>query len=130
MLPAWSTGSSHPDAATDTSFVPDPEPRYVLNFKPGSAEMIVVSVLALVGAAIAVLVSWVLRALICSEVLENRSDSCEGGTALLVVAMVGLAPVVGMVVESTRRRGHPWYWFFAGVFVYGFWAVFFLSFVG
>jgi hypothetical protein len=110
--------------------VPETEPRYVLTFKPGSPEMIVVSLLALVGGGIAVLVSWVLRALICGEVLDNSSDSCRGGTALLVVALVGLAPVVGMVVESARRRGHPWYWFFAGVFVYGFWAVVFLSYIG
>jgi hypothetical protein len=92
--------------------------------------MIVVSVLALVGAGIAVLVSWVLRALICGEVLESRSDDCRGGTALFVVALVGLAPVVGMVVESTRRHGHPWRWFSAGALVYGFWAVVFLSFLG
>jgi hypothetical protein len=92
--------------------------------------MIVVSVMALVGAGIAVLVSWLLRALICGEVFSNDSDECGGGTALLVIALVGLAPVIGMVVASTRRHGHPWYWFFAGVFVYGFWAVVFLSFLG
>jgi hypothetical protein len=92
--------------------------------------MILVSVMALVGAGIAVLVSWLLRALICGEVFSSDSDDCQGGTALLVIALVGLAPVVGMVVASTRRRGHPWYWFFAGVFVYGLWAVVFLSFLG
>ena len=110
--------------------MPEPEPRYVLTFKPGSPEMIVVSVIALVGAGIAVLVSWLLRALICGEVFSNDSEDCGGGTALLVIALVGLAPVLGMVVTSTRRHGHPWYWFFAGVFVYGFWAVVFLSFLG
>jgi hypothetical protein len=61
---------------------------------------------------------------------SNDSGDCGGGTALLVIALVGLAPVVGMVVESARRGGHPWYWFFASLFVYGFWAVVFLSFLG
>ncbi len=108
----------------------EPEPRYVLTFKPGSPEMVVMSTIALVGAAIAVLVSWVARALICGEVMSSDSNVCGGGTALLAISLAGLVPVVGMVVESARRRGHPWYWFFAAVFVYGFWGVVILSLAG
>ena len=54
---------------------------------------------------------------------------CGGGAGVLTIALVGLVPVLGMVVESTRRRGHPWYWFFIGACVYVVRAVAFQSFV-
>jgi phosphatidylserine decarboxylase len=40
--------------------VPEPEPRYILTFKPGTPEMVVVAVAALVGASIVVFFSFVI----------------------------------------------------------------------
>jgi multisubunit Na+/H+ antiporter MnhB subunit len=100
----------------------EPEPRYVLTFKPGSPEIIVVAIAALVGAGFTIFFSFVLRSLSCGE-----GDCGEGFLAMLVIACAGVAPLLGMLVESVRRRGHPWYWFFAAAFVYAFWGVVLLS---
>ena len=86
--------------------------------------MVVLAIAALVGAAIAVFISFVVRALACGE------GDCAGASAPLVVACAGVAPLLGMLVESARRRGHPWYWFFAAAFVYAFWGVVFLPLFG
>lgn len=89
--------------------------------------MMVVSAIALVGAVVAVVISWVAKEIQCEGVASR--DECGGGEWLLAVALLGLVPVVGMVIESARRRGHPWYWFLVGAFVYGFWAIVFQSLV-
>ena len=86
--------------------------------------MVIVSVTALVGAGLAVFITVIGRAFACGE---GSSDDCAAGSALLVISAVGVVPVLGMVVESARRRGHPWYWFFAAVIVYVLWGVVLLS---
>jgi hypothetical protein len=112
--------------AADTSPMAEPEPRYVLTFKPATPEMVVVSLAALVGAGVAVFFSWVVNEIAC-EGAASPEDCGHGGTALLTIALIGLVPALGMVVESARPGGHPWYWFLAGALVYGFWAVVFAS---
>ncbi len=102
------------------------EPRYVLTFRPGTPEMVVVAAAALIGAAAAVAISFVARSVGCGE----ANGDCGAGTALLVGACAGAIPVLAMLIESGRRHGHPWYWFVAAAVVYAFWAVMFLSFVG
>jgi uncharacterized protein (DUF983 family) len=104
--------------------VVEPESRYILTFKPGSPEMIVFAAAALVGAGFAVFITVISRAFACGE---GSSDDCTAGSALLVISGVGVVPVLGMLVESARRRGHPWYWFFAAVIVYALWGVVVLS---
>jgi hypothetical protein len=83
--------------------------------------MVVVAVAALVGAAFAILFSFAVGSYVCGE------GDCEGSSAPLVIACVGVAPLLGMLVESVRRRGHPWYWFIAAAFIYAFWGVVSLS---
>jgi len=73
-----------------------------------------------------VAIPFVAHAVGCGE----AGGECSGNTALVVIACVGLVPVLGMLIESARSRGHPWYWFFAAAFVYGFWAVVFMAVVG
>lgn len=87
--------------------------------------MVVLAIAALVGACLAIAFSYLVHELACGE-----GDCYAGYSAMLVIACAGVVPVLGMLVESARRRGHPWYWFFAAVFVYGFWAVVFLSILG
>lgn len=116
----------HASAAVDNEAVAKPEPRYVLSFRPGTAEMVVVGVLVVLGAAVAVGVTWIAREITCGE-----SDSdCGGARALLIVAIVGLMPALGMLITSGRRTGHPWRWFVATVLVYAVWGVAFAGFAG
>jgi hypothetical protein len=85
--------------------------------------MVVVATAALVGATAALAISFVARSVGCGE----AGGHCGGGTALLVIACAGVVPVLGMLIESGRRRGHPWYWFVAAAVVYALWGVVLLS---
>jgi zinc transporter ZupT len=84
-----------------------------------------IAIAGLLGAGVAVFFSLVVRAFACED-----GDCSGGGTALLVIACAGVLPVIAMLIESRRRRGHPWYWFVAGAVVYAFWGVVFTSVVG
>jgi hypothetical protein len=98
------------------------DPRYVATFRPGSPEMVAVAIVALLGAVAAVAISVVARSIACGE----SSGDCDGGTVLVVIASVGLLPTLGMVAESSRRRG-PWYWFLGAALVYAFWTIAFAA---
>lgn len=103
------------------------EPRYVLSFRSGTPEMIVVGVCTVLGAAFVVLFAYVVREFVCAE----ASSECSSGALVqLVIACVGLIPALGTLVASARRRGHPWRWFLVTVISYAFWALFPLSVFG
>jgi hypothetical protein len=93
---------------------------------PSSTIATAIAIVGLLGVAAAIFFSLVIRAFGCDD-----ADGCSGGgTALVVIACAGALPVIGMLVESRRRRGHPWYWFIAAAFVYAFWGVVFMSLAG
>lgn len=95
----------------------EPEPRYVATFRPGTPEMVIVAFLVVLGAVFVAGLTQVARG-ICED-----SECSSEGRILLIVAVVGLVPALAMLIESGRRRGHPWPWFFATVFIYAIWAV-------
>jgi hypothetical protein len=35
----------------------------------------------------------------------------RGNAAVVALARAGVVSVIGMLVESRRRNGHPWHWF-------------------
>jgi hypothetical protein len=109
-------GSSH---AADNEL--EVAARTEMDFAAGA-----VACIGLIGAGAAISISIVARAFTC----EDAGDSCAGGTALVAIACLGLVPPLGMLVASARPRGHPWYWFVTGAFIYGFWAVVFMSLAG
>ncbi len=88
---------------------------------PSSIFATAIAIAGLFGAGAAVFFSLVVRAFGC------EGGDCSFGTALLAIACAGVVPVAAMLIESFRRTGHPWYWFVAGAFVYGFWGVVFMS---
>jgi hypothetical protein len=93
---------------------------------PSSTVATAIALVGLLGVGAAVFFSLVIRAFDC----ESYDGCSGGGTALLVIACAGALPVIAMLVESRRRRGHPWYWFVAAALAYGFWGVVFLSLAG
>jgi hypothetical protein len=78
-----------------------------------------VAVLVSVGAALAVGLTWIARAIACGE----ANGDCEPGLPLLILAGVGLVTAVGMLIASGRRRGHPWRWLVATALVYAVWGL-------
>lgn len=91
--------------------MPDAQPRY--------AE-IIVALLTVAGATFIAWFSWTAREFVCGEKLQG---DCDGGTPVVVVAMIGLMPAVGMLVGSWRARGHPWRWFLVTALAYVAWGV-------
>jgi hypothetical protein len=83
--------------------------------------VIIVAVLAIVGATGAVALSWIAREIACNE----AGGDCGPGLPVLVVAAAGLVPAGGMLVASVRGLGHPWGWFLATAAVYGLWGLVF-----
>ena len=105
----------------------EPEPRYVATFRPGSPELVILAILVLIGAVLAVGLSWAARELVCGEKLQG---DCDGGIPVGLVAIAGLIPALGMVVSSARQGGHPWRWFMATASVYALWGLAFMGWAG
>ena len=101
----------------------EPEPRYVATFRPGTPEMVIVAVLIVLGAAFAVGLAWIAREIECSA--EAYSECSGEGMVQLIIVIAGLVPALGTLVESGRKRGHPWLWFIATVLVYAVWGLYF-----
>lgn len=97
------------------------EPRYVVTFRPGTPEMIVVGVLTVVGAGFGTLLALIIRSYDCGE---GRNGCSTEGLVQLVIASTGLILALAMLVESSRSRGRPWRWFAAAAIVYAVWVVF------
>ena len=98
--------------------------RYVPTFKPGTPGMFIVGMLVLAGALVVSYLAFVIRAVDCGA--DSESECSQESLTQLVIACVGVAPAVGMVVASARRRGHPWRWFLATVVIHAFWIIFIL----
>jgi hypothetical protein len=84
--------------------------------------MVILSGLGVLGAAFVVYVALLVRWLECDG--ENASGCSTGGLIQFVLALIGLALAIGMLVASARARGHPWRWFAAAIPVYALWAIF------
>ena len=83
---------------------------------------IFVLALASLGAALfAVYVALVWRWVDCHD--EADSVCSAAGGYQLYAALVGLAPVLVMLVETLRRRGRPLVWLGVAAAVYAVWAV-------
>lgn len=98
----------------------DPEPRYVLTFRPGTAEAFFVGLFKVLGAAFAVYVSEVLRFVDCAN--EAWSECSDAGLVQKALAYAGLAPAAATLVASRRTHGHPWRWFGVSALVYAAWG--------
>ena len=85
--------------------------------------MVIVAVLILLGALVAVAVSFGMRHLGCG--LSQYSCNRTEGYAPFVIALAGLVPALGMLVASARTRGRPLRWFVAVAFVYFWWGIVF-----
>ena len=81
--------------------------------------MVIVAVLVVLGASLAVGLTWIARGIACGE----AGGDCGPGLPLLILAAAGLVPALGMLIASGRSRGHPWRWFFATASVYAVWGL-------
>jgi uncharacterized membrane protein YhaH (DUF805 family) len=77
--------------------------------------MIVVGLLVVVGAGLAVGVTWIAREISCGEAQPECNDEA---LIVLLLAIAGLIPGLGMLVASWHQRGHPWRWFLVTAVVY------------
>lgn len=81
-----------------------------------------VGVVTLLGAGVAVFFAASVRVLNC---IEEASSPCSNESlGQLVVAIGGLIPAVGTLVQSIRRSGHPLPWFLATAVVYALWGIY------
>ncbi len=85
------------------------------------APTVVTGVLTFLGACFAAFVAYVWRWVDCCS--ESGLTAGSESTTQLVVAIAGIVPASGMLVQSIRGRGHPWRWFYATAIVYAVWAV-------
>jgi hypothetical protein len=102
------------------------EPRYVATFRARTPEMIITTLLLVLGAIYVLAGAWILPHVACA--LDSSSD-CSGAwvSGQLFIAIVGLVTALGAVVESCRRSGHPWRWFLAAVLVDTVWGFVFFG---
>jgi uncharacterized protein (DUF983 family) len=83
--------------------------------------MVAVGVLTFLGACFAAFVANVWRWADCCS--ESGLEASPGADAQFVVALVGIVPAFGTLVQSLRGRGRPWLWFYATAIVYAVWGV-------
>lgn len=82
---------------------------------------VLLALASLAAALLVVYVAVVLRWVDCHD--EAGSVCSAAGGYQLYAALVGLAPVLVMLVETLRRRGRPLVWLGVAAAVYAVWAV-------
>jgi hypothetical protein len=83
--------------------------------------MVAVGVLTFLGACFAAFVANVWRWVDCCS--ESGLEANPEAKTQFVVALMGIVPAFGMLVQTVRGRGHLWPWFYATTFVYVVWGV-------
>lgn len=81
-----------------------------------------VACLTLLGAGYLAFFAYLLRIIDCHE--DTGSVCTTSGLVQLLIALAGLVPALGMMVQSLRGRGRPSYWFAATAVVYVTWAIY------
>ncbi len=109
-------------APTDNDSMTYVEPRYVVRFRPGSPEMLVVGFTTFFGACFAVVTALSFRFVDCA--VEASSECTTPGRVQLLIAFAGVIPALGTLVHAIRRRGHPWRWFSVTALSYALWIVY------
>jgi uncharacterized protein (DUF983 family) len=82
---------------------------------------VVTGVLTFLGACFAAFVANVWRWVECCS--ESELIASSESKTQLVVAIAGIVPAFGMLVQSIRGRGNPWLWFYATAIIYAVWGV-------
>jgi hypothetical protein len=78
--------------------------------------------LTLLGAFVLSSLAWLFRVIDCSE--ESYSTCSTSGRVQLLMALAGLVPALGMMIQSGRGRGRPALWLLATALVYATWGLY------